>query len=98
MQCPGCALASEHIGARKCRQRHVGFRRARGFSGGAAADGVLRLLVTGHGRFRARLTQIALNHMRLSARDEQLSRIAFVAVPADTLLVSLPISDQPAPI
>ena len=61
-------------------------------------DGVLSLLVTGNGPFRARLTQVALDHMHLSTGDEHLSRIAFVGVPADTLLVSLPIGDRPGPI
>jgi AraC-like DNA-binding protein len=55
-------------------------------------------LVTGHGQFRARLTQVTLSHLRLSAGDEHLSRIAFVAVPADMLLVSFAIDDRPAPI
>jgi hypothetical protein len=40
--------------------------------------------------FRARLTQVALHSLRLSATDEHLPRIAFVAVPADTILVLLP--------
>src|SRR6516162_7513417 len=61
-------------------------------------DGLLNLLVTGSGQFRARLTQVTLHRMRLSAGDEYLSRIAFVAVPADTLLVTLPLGDRPAPI
>jgi hypothetical protein len=62
------------------------------------ADGVLNLLVTGHGQFRSRLTQVALRHLHLSAGDEHLSRIAFVAVPADMFLVLLAIDDRPAPI
>jgi hypothetical protein len=62
------------------------------------ADGVLRLLVTGPGQFRARLTQVTLQHLRLSAGDEQLSRIAFVAVPANMIVVVLPVGDRPAPI
>ena len=61
-------------------------------------DGLLNLLVTGSGQFRARLTQVTLHHLRLSAGDEYLSRIAFVAVPADMLLVTLPLGDRPAPI
>src|SRR6516162_7923974 len=62
------------------------------------ADGVLRLLVTRPGQFRARLTQVTLQDLYLSAGDEQLSRIVFVAVPADIILVALPIGDRPAPI
>ena len=68
------------------------------FRAALRADGVLSLLVTGPGQFRARLTQVTLQHMRLSAGDEQLSRIAFVAVPADMILVVLPIGDRPPPI
>jgi AraC-like DNA-binding protein len=59
-------------------------------------EGFLNLLVTGAGQFRARLTQVTLHHLRLSAGDEYLSRIAFVAVPADMLLVTLPLGDRPA--
>ena len=61
-------------------------------------EGGLGLLITGRGEFRARLTQVKLHRLRLSAAEEQLSRIAFVAVPADLILVSLPIGDRPAPI
>jgi hypothetical protein len=68
------------------------------FQAALRADGVSGLLVTGHGQFRARLTQVTLQHLYLSAGDEQLSRIAFVAVPADMILVVLPIGDRPAPI
>src|SRR6516165_2153881 len=62
------------------------------------ADGVLSLLVTGHGRFRARLTKLTLHHLRLSAGDEYLPRIGFIAIPADTVLVSLPIGSGPWPV
>ena len=62
------------------------------------ADGVLSLLVTGHGRFRARLTKLTLHHLCLSAGDEHLPRIAFIAIPADTVLVSLPIDSGPWPV
>jgi AraC-like DNA-binding protein len=68
------------------------------FQAALREDGVLNLLVTRSGQFRARLTQVTLHHMRLSAGDEYLSRIAFVAVPADMLLVTLPLGDRPAPI
>jgi AraC-like DNA-binding protein len=61
-------------------------------------DGVLGMLITGRGRFRARLTQITLYRLRLLAAEEQLSRIAFVAVRADTVLVLLPMADGPSPI
>jgi AraC-like DNA-binding protein len=61
-------------------------------------DGVLSLLVTAHGQFRARLTQVTLHSLRLSAGGEHLPRIAFVAAPADTLLISFPTGNRPAPI
>jgi AraC-like DNA-binding protein len=68
------------------------------FQAALSKDGVRSLLVTGQGRFRTRLTQVVLNDMRLVAGEEELSRIAFVAVPADTVLVSLPIGGRAAPI
>ena len=60
------------------------------FQATLSKDGVVSLLVTGSGRFRARLTQITLNQIGLAAGEEELSRVAFVAVPADTILVSFP--------
>src|SRR5271169_3782765 len=69
-----------------------------GFEAAWYEEGVLSLLISGRGEFRGRLTQVALHCVRLSAVEEQLSRIAFVAVPAGMLLVSLPIGDRPAPI
>jgi AraC-like DNA-binding protein len=62
------------------------------------ADGVVSLLITGQGRFRARLTELTLHHLCLSAADEYVPRIAFIATPADTVLVSLPIGDGPWPV
>src|SRR5271170_2521240 len=61
-------------------------------------EGGLGLLVTAPGQFRARLTQVALHRLRLSAGEEHLPRIALVAVPADMVLVSLPRGSGPAPI
>ena len=54
-------------------------------------EGCLGLLVTGPGQFHARLTQVGLHRLRISATDEPLSRVALVAVPADMILVSLPL-------
>jgi len=68
------------------------------FEAALRGDGVLSLLVTAQGQFRARLTQVTLEHLYLSAGDEQLSRVALVAVPADMVLVTLPIGEWPAPI
>ena len=59
---------------------------------------VVRFLVTGPGQFRARLTQIMLRRLRLLAAEEHLPRIAFAAVPADAVLVALPIGREPSPI
>lgn len=61
------------------------FGEAEDFAAALRAEGVLSLLVTGAGEFRAQLTQIALNQLRLSAAEERLPRIALVAVPADTI-------------
>jgi AraC-like DNA-binding protein len=66
------------------------FSEAEDFEAALRAEGCLGLLVTGPGRFRARLTHVTLHRLRLSATDEQLARISLVAVPADMLLVSLP--------
>src|SRR5438270_738813 len=59
------------------------------------ADGVAALLVTGRGRFRARLTQILLERLHLASAEEELARVAVVVVPANTILVSWPIGDGP---
>ena len=56
------------------------------------------MLVTGQGAFQARLTQIALHRFRISAGQEKLPRIALFAVPAEWLLVALPISGEPMPV
>jgi hypothetical protein len=40
------------------------------FQAALRGDGVLSLLVTDRGQFRARLTQVPLHHLRLSAGDE----------------------------
>jgi AraC-like DNA-binding protein len=74
------------------------FSEAEDFAAALREEGGLGLLITGQGRFQARLTQVKLHCLRLSAAEEQLSRIAFVAVPADLILVSLPIDGRPAPI
>ena len=68
------------------------------FAAALRADGVLSVLVTGHGPFRSRLTQVTLHGLCLSAGDEYLPRIAFIATPADTVLVSLPIGSGPWPV
>jgi hypothetical protein len=74
------------------------FGEAEDFAAALRAEGVLSLLVSAAGEFRARLTQIALNHLRLSAAEERLPRVALVAVPANTILVSLARGRASAPI
>ena len=60
-------------------------------------DGVSTLTITGEGRFRARLTQVALPAAALLAVEEELPRSAFVVVPDDTIIVALPIGRGPWP-
>ena len=74
------------------------FSEAEDFEAALRQEGGLGLLVTGSGQFRARLTQVKLHRLCLSATEEQLSRIAFVAVPADMILVSLARGRASAPI
>src|SRR5271167_2535260 len=68
------------------------------FEAALREEGCLDLLITGRGQFRAQLTQIALHRLRLSAAEEQLSRIAFITVPADMILMAFPIGGGTAPI
>jgi AraC-like DNA-binding protein len=53
------------------------------------------LLVVGRGAFHARMTRITLAHLRLSSVQEQLPRIAFVAPPAGTVRVYVPLRSSP---
>jgi AraC-like DNA-binding protein len=62
------------------------------------AEGCHGLVVTGRGQFRAQLTQIALHFLRLSAAEEQLARVAFMAVPGDMVLLTFPIGSEALPI
>ena len=62
------------------------------------ADGIASLLVTGPGQFRARLTQITLARLRLARAEEEIARVAVVAVPANTVLVSWAFGGKPAPV
>jgi AraC-like DNA-binding protein len=59
-------------------------------------EGGLKLLITGPGKFRAQLTQITLHRVRLLAAEDHLSHIAFIAVPADTVITAFPIGDGTA--
>ena len=60
--------------------------------------GDVRLVVTGRGEFRARLTHVELQRLRLWAVDERASRIGFLKIPPDMLLALFTIGDQPSPI
>ena len=62
------------------------------------AEGVRSLVVAVPGQFQARLTQISLDQVHLAAGEEQLPRIAFVVVPADTLIILFPVGAEASPI
>ena len=83
---------------RDAGQRYLGVQRGERFRGGPAWQGWLGLLVTGSGEFRARLTQVTLHHLRLTAAEERLPRIGVAAVPPDLILVSLARGSGPEPI
>lgn len=68
------------------------------FQAAMSAEGVVGLLATGCGRFRARLTQLTLHRLWLAAGEEEMSRIAFIAVPPTCVLVSFPIGRAPSPV
>lgn len=68
------------------------------FQAALSAEGVVRFLLTGPGRFRARVTQLLLHRLCLSAGREEMARIAFVAVPGDTVLVLLGIHQERGPV
>ncbi len=61
-------------------------------------EGFVGLLVTGRGHFRAHLTRVSLHGLHLAAGEEELSRIAFVALPSSSVLVSLAIGGGSSPI
>jgi AraC-like DNA-binding protein len=68
------------------------------FEAALRAENIRKLLVIAQGQFRARLVEVALHRLRLAAAEEMLARIAFVAVPADAVLVVLPPAGGPAPV
>ena len=74
------------------------FGEAEDFQAALRADGVAGMLFTGRGQFRARLTQVGLERLRLAAVEEAQSRVAFIAVPAGMILVAFPIDGGPSPI
>ena len=74
------------------------FGEAEDFQAALSTDGVAGMLFTGRGPFRARLTQIELERLRLAVVEEAQSRIAFVVVPTGRVLVSFLIDRGPAPV
>jgi hypothetical protein len=68
------------------------------FAAALAKAGIHDLVITSCGRFRARLSWVALEALRLSAGEESLSRIAFVTVPDQMILFALPSGTRPAPL
>jgi hypothetical protein len=67
------------------------------FAAALGRDGVVGLLPTGRGQFRARLTRVALHRLRLSFAEEKEPRIAFHIVPAGHILIAFPtVSGQSA--
>ena len=74
------------------------FGEAEDFEAVLGGVGVVRLLILGPGQFRARVTQVGLDRLRLAAVEETQSRIAFVVVPMGTVLVSFSIDGGPSPV
>jgi hypothetical protein len=74
------------------------FGEAETFEAALREDGFMSLLVIEAGVFRARLTQITLDRLRLVSAEEELATIAVIAVPANTVLISWPNAKTPAPV
>jgi AraC-like DNA-binding protein len=74
------------------------FSEAESFEAALREEGYTRLFVTESGEFRACLTQITLDRLRLASAEEELARIAVIAVPANTVLISWPNAKTPAPV
>jgi hypothetical protein len=74
------------------------FGEVESFEAALREEGFTGLLVTEAGGFRSRLTQITLDRLRLANAEEELARIAVIAVPANTVLISWPSGKTPAPL
>jgi AraC-like DNA-binding protein len=74
------------------------FSEAEDYEAALRGEGLLSLLISAGGQFRAKLTQISLSATRLSAAEERLPRIAFVSIPSDTLVILFPIGRASAPV
>src|SRR5579862_7729359 len=68
------------------------------FEASLREDGCLSLLIAGRGEFRARLVQLTLHRLRLSAVEERPARLAFITVPAGMLLILFAIRGGTAPV
>jgi AraC-like DNA-binding protein len=67
------------------------------FAAALVSEGSSSLVITGHGRFRARLTRVVLHQLRLLAGEESLSRIAFITVPDHMILIGLQSGNHRSP-
>jgi AraC-like DNA-binding protein len=67
------------------------------FEAALRKGGCLSLLITGCGQFRAQLTVVTLHRLRLSAAEEQLSRIASIAVPTNVAVIAFQIGNETDP-
>jgi len=72
------------------------FSESEDFETALRKEGCLGMVTTGRGQFRAQLTQVALYRLHLSAGEEQLSRIGFVAAPPDMIMISFPTGAAPS--
>ncbi|MBV9198745.1 MAG: AraC family transcriptional regulator [Alphaproteobacteria bacterium] len=68
------------------------------FQAGLTTFGVARMLFTGRGQFQARLTQVELERLRLTAVEEAQPRIAFIAMPTDMAMIAFPTDGRPFPV
>lgn len=74
------------------------FGEAEGFEAALRDEGCTGFLVTKGSAFRARLTKILLDRLRLVSAEEELPRIFVIAVPANTVLVSWAVGEEAAPV
>ncbi len=68
------------------------------FAAAMRPEGYLNFFVATPKQFRARLTQVSLNEIRLTAVEERTSRVAFVSVPVDAFLITFSIGSTKAPV